>query len=203
LNRIDAEGDSSRITLLTKTIELVPDYIIITSEQLRPTFKQLADWKTKKGIPTIIKTVEEIEPNYFGSDLQEKIRNYLKECYSKWGAGMFVLLGGDVNVIPGRIYDNYGVPSDLYYATVNGTWNANNNHIFAERAVVNNMVVDIDSADYNYVFFLGRASVENSAEAQTFISKVINYEKFNNISNSNYVKNFLCLAGFLNYSFRA
>jgi hypothetical protein len=43
---------------------LVPDYIIITNNELKPVFQQLADWKTKKGTPAIIKTVEEIEPNY-------------------------------------------------------------------------------------------------------------------------------------------
>ena len=52
---------------------LVPDYIIITNNELKPVFQQLADWKTKKGVPALIKTVEEIEPNYQGSDLQEKI----------------------------------------------------------------------------------------------------------------------------------
>ena len=190
LNRIDTDT-SPRATSLTKTIELVPDYIIITSEQLRPTFQQLADWKTKKGIPTIIKTVEEIEPNYFGSDLQEKIRNYLKECYSKWGAGMFVLLGGDVNVIPGRIFQKSGFATDLYYATVNGTWNANNNNIFGEGG---------DNTDYNYAFFLGRATVENPAKAQIFVNKIINYEKFTNITNGSYVNNFLYLIGFLDYT---
>jgi hypothetical protein len=43
---------------------LIPDYIIITNNELKPVFQQLADWKTKKGVPTFIKTVEEIEPNF-------------------------------------------------------------------------------------------------------------------------------------------
>jgi hypothetical protein len=34
----------------------VPDYIIITNNALKSTFQQLADWKTKKGVPAIIKT---------------------------------------------------------------------------------------------------------------------------------------------------
>jgi len=50
--------------------EQVPDYIIITCDSLKPAFQSLADWKTKKGIFTIIKTVEEIAPDYQGSDLQ-------------------------------------------------------------------------------------------------------------------------------------
>jgi hypothetical protein len=30
---------------------LVPDYIIITNNDLKPVFQQFADWKTKKGVP--------------------------------------------------------------------------------------------------------------------------------------------------------
>ena len=58
--------------------EYVPDYIIITDSTLKPSFQALADWKTKKGIFTVIKTVEEIAPNYQGSDLQEKTYKTLK-----------------------------------------------------------------------------------------------------------------------------
>ena len=50
----------------TKTLsvldEQIPDYIIITNNALKPSFQILADWKTKKGIFTIIKTTEDIVP---------------------------------------------------------------------------------------------------------------------------------------------
>ena len=64
-----------------------PDYIIITNNQLKPAFQVLADWKTKKGVRTIIKTTEEISSEYPGCDLQEKIRNYLKQAHARWGEG--------------------------------------------------------------------------------------------------------------------
>ena len=67
------EVDSIRGGSTSATDVLVPDYIIITNNALKPIFQQLADWKIKKGVPTMIKTVEEIEPEYQGSDLQEKI----------------------------------------------------------------------------------------------------------------------------------
>jgi len=173
--------------------ERVPDYIIITNNALKPTFKALADWKTKKGVTAIIKTVEEIEPNYPGSDLPEKIRNYLKEAYSKWGASLYILLGGDVNIIPARMV--YGEahpslmnPTDLYYATVDRTWNSDHDNIFGEST---------DTVDYGQDFILGRASVENITEAQILVNKVIAYEKYSDLGSSAYVNNFLCLVGFL------
>jgi hypothetical protein len=153
---------------------LVPDYIIITNNELKPVFQQLADWKTKKGTPAIIKTVEEIEPNYQGSDLQEKIRNYLKEahgCYDPnsnnpgYGPSLFILLGGDVNIIPARIYAKTEFATDLYYATVVGTWNYNRNDIFGESD---------DQTNYNYAFFLGRAPAKDTAQALVFVKKIIN-----------------------------
>lgn len=178
----------------------IPEYIIITNNNLKQTFQELADWKTKKGVPTIIKTVEDISKDYQGSDLQEKIRNYLKDAYSHWGASLFILLGGDTNIIPARLYSNTIYATDLYYATIDGTWNASNNDLFGEyRHVYENDIYILvnDQADYGYDFFLGRASVENITEAQTFVSKVINYEKATSISDLNYYKNILIAAAFL------
>lgn len=174
----------------------VPDYIIITNEELKPVFQTLADWKTKKGVPALIKTVEDIYQEYQGVDNQEKIRNYLKDAFTNWDAGLFVLLGGDVNIVPARMImgqENTMCPTDLYYATREGTWNANNNSLFGEQDNFTNF----DKNDYGQDFYLGRASVENSAEAQTFVDKVINYEKYSNLNGSTYVNNNLFLLGFL------
>ncbi|MDR0618538.1 MAG: C25 family cysteine peptidase [Bacteroidales bacterium] len=173
----------------TSTIDaIVPDYIIITNNALKPYFQILANWKTKKGVPAIIKTVEEIKLNYNGSDLQEKILNYLKEAYISYGPSNFVLLGGDINIVPDRLFKQTSFATDLYYATVGGSWNANKNDIFGESS----------DTDYDYDFFLGRASVKDAAEAQRFINKVINYEKYSGLGNNTYVNNFLALVGFLN-----
>ena len=80
----------------------VPEYLIITSESLKDAFQLLADWKIKKGTPTIIETVENIVGKYRGADTQEKIRNYLIDIKSRYGS-LFVLLGGDTNIIPARL----------------------------------------------------------------------------------------------------
>ena len=80
----------------------IPEYLIITSENLRNTFQTLADWKTKKGVPSIIETVENVVKKYRGADTQEKIRNYLTDIESVYGS-LFVLLGGDTNIIPARV----------------------------------------------------------------------------------------------------
>lgn len=110
-------GTSSMLRAASSNInrieEQVPDYIIITNNTLKEEFQRLADWKIQKGVPTVMMEMEKIKANYSGSDLAEKVHAYLQECYHKWGPGLFVLLGGDVNVVPARYYrSNY--PSDAY-----------------------------------------------------------------------------------------
>ena len=58
---------------------------------MKEKFRILADWKTKKGIPAIIETVEEISTTYTGSDIQEKIRNYLVDVKRNYGSMFYYL----------------------------------------------------------------------------------------------------------------
>ena len=157
----------------------LPEYLIITNEALKDKFRILADWKTKKGIPAIIETVEEISTTYTGSDIQEKIRNYLVDVKRNYGS-MFVLLGGDTNIIPARVKKSrYSknkdwVAVDFYYTCVdNGNWNKNGNNIYYEADKIDFE----DSKDWGVSFKLGRAPVETLEEAEVFVNKVIHYEK--------------------------
>ncbi|MGI6291751.1 MAG: C25 family cysteine peptidase [Bacteroidales bacterium] len=165
----------------------IPDYIIITNDSLKESFQRLADWKTQKGIYTIVTSVEDIYSIYQGYDNAEKIRNYLKDVYINYGSS-FVLMGGDAEIIPVRfsminleLYE-----CDFYYATVQGNWNANGDNIFGD---IN------DNTDISPVFYVGRAPVHNNAEVNVFINKVIGYEKLNNTPNKSYVQNLSFWAG--------
>jgi hypothetical protein len=176
--------------------EIVPDYIIITCDSLKATFQTLADWKTKKGVYTIIKTTEEIASAYSGIDLPEKIRKYIIDAYTRWGAGLYVLLGGDTNIVPARMVlgDNTILrPSDRYFASYKGTWNDNGDNVYLDSG-------DIMTTDISVI--LGRAPVENKKEAAVFNKKVISYEKADSIPSTklNYFNNYLFLDEFLGYN---
>jgi len=109
-------------------------YIIITESPFDTVFQRLADWKTKKGLPTVVKKVSWINQNYFGVDLQDKIRNFIRDCYSNWGT-VYVLLGGGPEIVPCRYTRNFcrgyaasgaklyteNVPCDMYYSDLDGT----------------------------------------------------------------------------------
>ena len=132
------------------------DYFIITSSEFVDEFQPLADWKNKKGVRTEIATIEDISLSYSGSNLQEKIKNFIIDMESTYGA-IYFLLGGDTNVVPYRLLttgyslDGEPIPSDLYYSDLNG-----------------DLYSDV---------FVGRAPAENEDEVITFVSKVLNYEK--------------------------
>ena len=178
--------------------EQIPDYIIITNRLLHSEFQRLADWKIQKGIPTIIKDVEDINDEYLGCDLPEKIHTYLQECKNKWGEGLFVLLGGDTNIVPARFYmaansrdEKKAIcPSDAYYSDLMCTWNSNNNHLYAERGK--------DSVFLSTNCYVGRASVENIEEVTIFANKVLAYEKMNNPSlDKGYLMNRLAVSAYI------
>jgi hypothetical protein len=150
------------------------EYVIITSDALSSNFQTLADWKTKRGVPTVVRTTSWIQSNYpNGADLQETIRKFIADAYSNWGT-VWILLGGDTDIIPPRYahvnqlwYYGENIPADMYYACLDGNWNDDGDGIFGEAFY--------DSVDLYPEVFIGRAPVEDTSEANDFINKVKKY----------------------------
>lgn len=163
-------------------------YLIITNSSLKPAFEELSLWKTLKGVRTKVLTTEEINLNYSGTDLQEKIKRALIDYYNGTHSGLeFVLLGGDVNIVPARMcFIKNGnsidkTPADLYYACLDDiTWDGNNNGEYAEVE---------DGIDYLPEIFVSRIPVQNISDASSFVNRVINYER--NPKNDFYHNNIL------------
>ncbi len=88
-------------------------------------FEKLAKWKTAKGMRARVVTVSDIVDKKFGDftnggfarDLQEVIRNFIKYARKTWGT-LYILLAGDVNVVPMRklagsgTYPTFGCSKD-------------------------------------------------------------------------------------------
>jgi len=177
VNPGDVDRFAPRISRST-TSTLPPgtyDYVVITEAPMDTVFQRLADWKTLKGVPGTVVLVSWIGTNYTGYDLQEKVRNFIIDAHATWGT-MYVLLGGQgdhnssgQNIVPTRM-GNCGEgdePCDLYYAGLDGTWDANNNHTYGEIADNTDMCSDV---------YVGRAPVYNVANAQNFVDKTMWYE---------------------------
>ncbi len=149
------------------------DYLIVCPEALADAFAPLAGWKTRKGVRTEIVTVESIdaEPLFAGIDQAERIRNAIRHHYTESGI-TWVLLGGDTGLVPARAaYDFFydqGLPCDLYYADLDGTWDEDGDGRWGEHAQ--------DSIDMYADVLVGRAPVSTVAEAVAFADKVLAYE---------------------------
>jgi hypothetical protein len=157
------------------------DFLIVTNEEMADEFQVLADHKTAQGLNTLVATREFIAANYRnGADIQETIRMFIRDAYQKWGTE-YVLLGGDTDVIPARIVSNdfypatghTDIPADIYFACLDGNWNANGNAFYGEPAQDPDPGDEVDFAEEVY---LGRATVSSAAAAQVFVNKTMRYE---------------------------
>jgi hypothetical protein len=63
---------------------------------------------------------------------------------------------------------NNEIPCDLYYADLDGDWNENGNSVYGEVG---------DNVDMYADVFVGRAPVEDAAEASVFVDKLLDYER--------------------------
>jgi hypothetical protein len=172
---------STALTLPTGHYE----YVVISAPPFDTCFDRLTAWKTAKGVPATTVLLSYITANYSGYDTQEKIRNFIKDAYQNWGT-RYALLGGSAdhktsgqNIIPtrdcwyvttgiGGYNDEDTIPCDLYYGGLDGSWDANSNHVYGETS---------DSADMVSEVFVGRAPVRNVAQAQNFVNKTLTYEQ--------------------------
>jgi hypothetical protein len=157
------------------------DYVVITGNAQAASWQAFADWKTRRGIPTVVRTTEWIQANYLqGSDLQETIRTFIKDAYAKWGV-RYVLLAGDTDVLPARFgFSGFGevtqqvIPTDTYFACLDGNWNKDGDAVWGEGAV--GVMDPGDDTDLYAEVFVGRAPVSTAGEIANLTGKIIGYE---------------------------
>ena len=78
------------------------DMVIITSNPLSSSFEPLADFNNRRGIHTFIETTNWIYTHVDGLDNQDRIRNFIIDCYQNLSI-RFVLLGVTVMTPAGVI----------------------------------------------------------------------------------------------------
>ncbi len=134
-------------------------------------YQKLADYQTRIGISTVVRnlsTVRSADPR--SNDLPQAIRSFIKAARDLWGA-RWAVLAGDHDTIPMRyarvtFSETLDIPTDAYYADLDGTWDGNGNGIYGEVA---------DSLDMSPDIAVGRLSASTRAEAQVLVSKALRY----------------------------
>ncbi|MBL8025649.1 MAG: hypothetical protein JNL74_04525 [Fibrobacteres bacterium] len=165
-------------------------YVIITSDSIKNatgipfTFDSLLVQRKKQGLKGCIVTVESIDGSYTGADKQEKIRNFIRDAYSKWKTE-YVVLGGDINVVPQRYVmpngyfapdgnvDPSHIPTDAYYACLDGGFNRDGDTCWAEATDGD----DSGMVDILQEVYIGRISGKNALKVSNHIGKILAYER--------------------------
>ncbi len=152
-------------------------YVIVTRRRLAPVFVPFAAWKSHTGTRAAIRTTEWIDRHYAGRDGAERVRAFLQDAHARWGT-RWLLVGGDSTVVPMRLASIVPlspqlpdvVPTDWYYACLDGDWDGNRNGRFGEFGDPS-LGIPGDSADVAPELHVGRAPVTTRAEARAFLRR--------------------------------
>jgi hypothetical protein len=155
-------------------------YILITRQSLSGEFQRLVDRRASQGFDAALVTVEQIDLDFQGGDIQEKIRNCIRTFYDP-SIPLFVALGGDAvygntsdSMVPVRFCNSRyedAESADLYYADMDGgTWDADGDGIYGEPE-------DVTLTELTPEICLGRIPVRTAEQAKAYIDKVIRYEE--------------------------
>lgn len=153
------------------------EYLVITCDSLKEIFQKLADWKTMKGVPAKILTMEEIDANYDDSTQQIKIKKAIKDYYDGQHSGLrYVLLGGCQDIVPAQICGVFyskktgSTPTDWFYGCLDVIdWNSDGNPLAGELT---------DSVDYCAEVVVSRMPASSRLEASNMVNRILEYERF-------------------------
>jgi len=148
--------------------------LIITPSQFQSGFQDLVNYYNSQGKTTQIATIESIS-SLSGQDLPEKMRNYIISQYQANGIE-HVILGGDVEFVPyrgfycyavsGSGYEDYNIPADIYFSSLDGSWNTNGNEKWGEPGE-DDLLPEIS---------VGRMSFSTADELAHMVHKSVSYQ---------------------------
>jgi hypothetical protein len=163
--------------------------IIYVDPEVKGPMWQLARWYTEKGYPTRLLSLPEIWDGYSGDDYAERIRNCIIQHVNDHGT-LFVIMATDYAISVRYTYvwtdgaaldgewefvETYQMPTDAYYAGLDGDWDANGNGIYGEAPQDDPPTIS-DEVDLDYDVIVARYPVHNAQDAQAMVDKVICYE---------------------------
>ncbi len=166
------------------------DYIIITDQSLNDTCEIFLQHKIeRKNVTAKVYTVQFIESTVDGYDIPEKIRNFIRQKYNESGVE-WVLLIGDNSTIPFRyvLSNETRLPTDYYYAALDGNWDADGDHIYGEPE---------DEVDWGADVFVGRIPFNDINIVNDTLKNIILYEMKTNLAP--WMERILLAGGILRY----
>ncbi len=154
--------------------------LIVTSRELAPVYRKLADWKSRKGMRTKILIVEDIYASDDSDDpLPVKIKRVLADYYYKHENTSrrpeYILLGGGSNIVPVQKCLTHcqnqvdTIPTDIFYASYKSIdWDSNRNGNAGET---------VDTIDIMPDVSVGRIPLLDSTEVSRVVDNILKYEQ--------------------------
>ncbi|NUM33249.1 MAG: hypothetical protein HUU50_01775 [Candidatus Brocadiae bacterium] len=129
------------------------EYLIISPSQFLNALEPLVSWRTQEGFLVTVKTIDQVkkELQFTGLLSADKLQEYLSLYYNTQPALTYVLLVGDVEMIPVK-YKNDDA-TDFHYSLLDGE---------------GDMLPDV---------YLGRFPVNTEEEVAAIVEKIIAYEQ--------------------------
>ena len=94
------------------------DLVIITPEKFSTEVQRLVDHKISMGVPTVVKTTEDIYAEYTGYDKPEQIKYFIKDALETWGVTYVLLFGGLKSNIIAKAKDDINQGSKAWYLPI-------------------------------------------------------------------------------------
>ncbi len=194
----------------TDTPKRADGYTIIIPSALETSVDALVAYRQCQGFQVNIITKEYIQSNVAGSDLTQKIRNYLRAHLAEIEYVLIVGRSSDVpmrsicpwNNDPDSPYNNWDyspIPSDLYYAELTDhdtlSWNSDRDALYGEVFTQDFQPIGDDDPDYHADVHLGRIPLSNQDSIEAICDKEIDFDGNSDLS----YKTASLLAGALYY----
>ncbi|MFO7949513.1 MAG: C25 family cysteine peptidase [Candidatus Fermentibacteraceae bacterium] len=149
------------------------EYLVVADGDYAADLQPILDLHSSRGLSTGLLTVQEATGSFPGSDDAERLRNAIIHYRENMGT-VFVLLAGDETLVPDRLVytrcENVPpeyAPTDLYFADLDGTWDANGDGVYGQAD---------DGMDLFDDVLLGRALFDDHATAQAFVDRTVAYQ---------------------------
>ena len=159
--------------------------------------------RTEQGYSVAVKSIEEIESNYTGDELADKIRECVREFYNNNGIRYLLLVGDPdpdnneeasdtVGSVPmkmcwarkgsGDADDWSQSPTDYYYSDLTGNWDADGDGYYGEAYKVYDVygeTGDLQPGGIDIVgeVVVGRVPFDDPTDVGNYLQKVVDYEK--------------------------
>ncbi|MCX6662173.1 MAG: C25 family cysteine peptidase [Euryarchaeota archaeon] len=133
-----AEGFSLTLRYQPPIKEVFPaestyDLVIITPEKFSADVQRLVDHKISMGVPTVLKTTEEIYAEYTGHDKPEQIKYFIKDALETWDVTYVLLFGGLKSNVIAKAKDDVNQGSKAWYLPIrysNFQWDGDESYNF-------------------------------------------------------------------------